>query len=168
MVARWQPTSVLLVAHVVAVPPSPSSQVMNTAVEPLVYSGLFKIVGRLAASQLSPSATVPSCMSSIRFGVTKENAGSLPADRSLASRVYDTSKVAQPRSVVKYGSGLCRTAYSPELVFRQLEGIDSSYAFHISPWPKMLAAEVTQPGTRLQSPSNFAMALYPRPEVALT
>src|SRR5262245_18123727 len=53
---------------------------------PLVYSGLCKIAGRLASSHLSPSATVPSCMSSIRFGVTKENAGSLPADRSLASR----------------------------------------------------------------------------------
>src|SRR5215475_15103133 len=85
MVATWQPTSVLLVAHLLEVPPSPSSQVMNTAVEPLVYSGLFKIVGRLAGSHLLPSATVPSCISSIRFGVTKENAGSLPADRSLAS-----------------------------------------------------------------------------------
>src|SRR6516225_681301 len=87
MVATWQPTSVVLVAHLLEVPPSPSSQVMNTAVEPLVYSGLFRIVGRLADSHLSPSATVPSCMSSIRFGVTKENAGSLPADRSLASCV---------------------------------------------------------------------------------
>src|SRR5215471_4403762 len=87
MVATWQPTSVLLVAHLVAVPPSPSSQVMNTAVEPLAYWALCKIVGRLAASHVSPSATVPLCMSSIRFGVTKENAGSLPADRLLASRL---------------------------------------------------------------------------------
>src|SRR5215467_9456329 len=71
-VATWQPTSVVLAAHLLAVPPSPSSQVMNTAVEPLVYSGLFRIVGRLADSQLSPSATVPLCMSSIRFGVMNE------------------------------------------------------------------------------------------------
>src|SRR5215471_16837662 len=86
MVATWQPTSVVLVAHLVAVPPSPSSQVMNTTVEPLVYSGLVRIVGRLAASHLSPTGTLLLCMSSIRFGVTKENAGSLPADRSRASR----------------------------------------------------------------------------------
>src|SRR5215472_6122207 len=85
-VATWQPTSAVLVAHLLEVPPSPSSQVMNTAVEPPVYSELFRIVGRLADSHLSPSATVPSCMSSIRFGVMKENAGSAFAARSLASR----------------------------------------------------------------------------------
>src|SRR5690349_15462642 len=159
MVATWLPTSVVLVAHLVALPPSPSSQVMNTAVEPSVYSWLRRIVGRLPASHLLPSATVPSCMSSIRFVVTKENAGRLPAASARASRVYGRSEVAQPASLVKYGGGSCRTAYSPELVLSQFDGIDSSYAFHVSPWPKMLRARVTQPGTGLQSLSNFAMAL---------
>ena len=46
---------------------------------------LFRIVGSLAASQLLPSAIVPSCMSWTRFGVMNENAGSLLLARSLAS-----------------------------------------------------------------------------------
>ena len=45
----------------------------------------LRIAETLFASQLSPWATVPSCMSSITFGVMNENAGSVPAARSEAS-----------------------------------------------------------------------------------
>ena len=72
-------------AQSLLVPPSPSSQVTNTAVLPLWYSLLSKIAGRLLASQVSPSWIVPSCMSSIRFGVTNENAGRVPAAKSVLS-----------------------------------------------------------------------------------
>src|SRR5215472_4178892 len=99
MVATWQLVSVVLLAQFSPVlPPVPSSQVMKTAVLPLVYSGLFRMVGRLLESQVSPSAIVPSCMSSIRFGVMNENAGSVLLDRSLASCVNGTSKVLHPLS----------------------------------------------------------------------
>src|SRR5215469_1642600 len=106
--------SVVFSAQLLLVPPSPSSQVMNTAVLPLWYSALLKMVGRLLASQLSPSWMVPSCMSSIRFGVTNENAGSALAARSELSCGYGTSSVEHPDRVEKYGGGLWRTAYSPE------------------------------------------------------
>src|SRR5215469_3397705 len=101
MVATRQLASVVLVAQFSPVfPPVPSSQVMNTAVLLLVYSGLVRIVGRLFASHVSPSWMVPSCMSSIRFGVMKENAGSALLVRSVASWVYGTSNVEHPASVV--------------------------------------------------------------------
>src|SRR5215467_9512100 len=101
MVATRQLVSVVLVAQDSPfLPPVPSSQVMNTAVLPLVYSGLFRIVGRLLASHVSPSAMVPSCMSSIRFGVTKEKAGSELLDRSVASCECGTSKVEHPARAV--------------------------------------------------------------------
>ena len=57
---------------------------MKIAVEPFLYSALLRIVGRLRDSHLLPSAVVPLCMSSMRFGVMKENAGSLLFFRSLA------------------------------------------------------------------------------------
>src|SRR5216683_2356422 len=97
IVATWHPTSAVLVAQSLLVPPS--SQVRNTAVVPLWYPALLKITGRLLASQASPWATVPSCMSPIRFGVTNENAGSVLLARSAASCVYGTSLVAHPVSV---------------------------------------------------------------------
>ncbi len=54
MVATWQLWSLVLVAQLsLVLPPEPSSQVMNTAVLPLVYSGLFRIAGRLFFSQVS-------------------------------------------------------------------------------------------------------------------
>ena len=84
------------------------------------------MAGRLSESQVSPSAIVPSCMSSIRLGVTNEKAGSVPPERSDASCVYGTSKVGQPDNDVKYGGGLCRTAYSPESAEAQLDGMLSS------------------------------------------
>jgi hypothetical protein len=86
--ATWQLWSVVLVAQSSPLePPVPSSQTTKTAVLPLWYSELLKIVGKLLASHVSPWAMVPSCMSSIRFGVTNENAGRLLLARSLASWV---------------------------------------------------------------------------------
>src|SRR5215831_271210 len=127
MVATLQLASAVLATQFSPVlPPVPSSQVMKTAVLPLVYAELFRIVGRLLDSHVSPWLMVPSCMSSMRFGVTNENAGSVLFARSVASWVYGTSRVAQPLSEVKYGGGLCRTAYSPEFEPAQFDGIDSS------------------------------------------
>jgi hypothetical protein len=57
---------------------------MKIAVEPFLYSALLRIVGRLRDSHVLPSAVVPLCMSSMRFGVMKENAGSLFFFRSPA------------------------------------------------------------------------------------
>jgi hypothetical protein len=74
---------------------------MNTAVLPLVYSGLLRMVGRLLDSHESPSATVPSCMSSITFGVMNENAGRVLSARSAGSWVNGTSVAEQPESAVK-------------------------------------------------------------------
>src|SRR5258708_543793 len=139
---------------------------MNTAVVPLWYSGLFRIVGRLAASHVSPSAMVPSCMSSIRLGVMNENAGrALPA-RSAASWVYGTSRVAHPDSGEKDGGGAGRPACSPQVEGEQFAGIDSSYAFHVSPCPKMLGAAVLQCFETLQSLSKVLSCLRLSPEVA--
>ena len=67
-------------------PPSPSSQVMKMTVEPCRYPALLRMAGRALDSHLLPSATVPLFMSSIRFGVMKEKAGSWLCARSLASR----------------------------------------------------------------------------------
>jgi hypothetical protein len=61
---------------------------------------------------------------------------------------------------------LCRTAYSPEFAGAQFAGIDSSYAFRVSPWPKMLAAEVLHFLDGLQSLSNVLICRPLRPEVA--
>src|ERR1700722_20481202 len=72
---------------------SPSSHVIITATWPAWYSALFRIVGRLPASQAFPSATVPSCMSSIKLGVTNEKAGRRLAARSEASWPYATSSL---------------------------------------------------------------------------
>src|SRR5260370_38721616 len=99
-VATRQPTSLVSVAHLMDVPPSPSSQVMNSTVEALRYCGLFKIAGTWVASQWSPWPTVPSCMSLTRFGVMNENAGSGPCARSPASLVNGTSFFEQPFSEV--------------------------------------------------------------------
>jgi hypothetical protein len=63
---------------------------------------------------------------------------------------------------------LCRTAYSPELFFAQLDVIDSSYAFHVSPWLKMLDDDVVHEPVGLQSPSNGVRLPMARPEVAPT
>src|SRR6516165_7070342 len=81
-------------------PPEPSSNVTNTAVEPLAYSELPRIFGRLADSQETPCAIVPSCMSSIRFGVMKEKAGSVLLARSVDSCVNGTSSAEQVDSEV--------------------------------------------------------------------
>src|SRR5215472_534251 len=97
MVATRQLVSVVFAEQSSPVlPPAPSSHVTMTAVLPLVYSELFRIVGRLADSHASPWAMVPSCMSSIRFGVMNENAGRALLARSVASCAYGTSKVEHP------------------------------------------------------------------------
>ena len=85
MAATWHPSSEVLVAQLLLGPSAPSSQVTNTTTCPVWYSALLKIVGRLFLSQVSPWGTVPSCMSSIRFGVTNEKAGRLFVARSVAS-----------------------------------------------------------------------------------
>ncbi len=50
MVPTWQPTSVVLLAHLLELPPSPSSQVIITTVDPPRYSRLRRIRGRFLAS----------------------------------------------------------------------------------------------------------------------
>src|SRR5579859_7099938 len=75
-------------------PFSLSSQVMKTA-PPYLYTGEFRIGGRLVESQVSPFLTespvaqpVELCMSSHRFGVMKLYRATVPAARSPASCVY--------------------------------------------------------------------------------
>src|SRR5579872_2708826 len=137
------------------------------------------MAGRLSASHVSPSVTVPLCMSSTRLGVTNENAGSDPEARSLANCVYGTSKLTfgpcrcrrcglQYERPLKYGGGLCRTAYSPTFLRSQSAGMDSSYAFQLSPWPKMLGAVVEQRLDGVQSLTKGASDVSARPEVAAT
>src|SRR5438094_4592826 len=76
MVATWQPTSRVFVSQRWLRPPSPSSQVMNTAVVPLWYAGLARIFGSSAASQSSPVPIEQSCVSWQRSGVMKARAES--------------------------------------------------------------------------------------------
>ena len=83
--------------------------------------------------------------------------------RPLTPIKFATLRLSYPKMIAE--AGPC--GLFPRDLGANVEGIDPSYAFHVSPWPKMLAAGVTQPGTGLQSRSNFAMARYPRPEVAL-
>ena len=75
------------------------------------HAGELKIVGRLFFSQVSPVATLQSCMSLHRVGVIHTKLGVVDADaRSVDSREYGTSLAAH-RAVVrmslKYTNGLC-------------------------------------------------------------
>jgi hypothetical protein len=99
MVATWQPASFVLAAQLPLPPPSPSSQVRKTAVVAFRYSALSRMPGRFCASQVSPSTTVPSCMSLMRLGVMNEKAGSVLWARSTARAEYGTSTVEHPERV---------------------------------------------------------------------
>ena len=88
IVSTWQLLSVVFVAQFSPfLPPVPSSNVTKTAVLPDAYPGLARIAGRLLLSHESPWAIVPSCMSSMRFGVTNEKAGSALSARSCSEHV---------------------------------------------------------------------------------
>src|SRR6185436_1758971 len=92
-----------------SVPPF-SSQTTNSASVPAAYSGLASTLGTKPASQRSPSATVPSCMSWTRFGVTKVSAAS-----KVGLAGSGTSCAAHAlASAVKYVGGLWRTAYGAD------------------------------------------------------
>jgi hypothetical protein len=58
---------------------------MKSTTLPFWYSVELRMAGTFEASQPSPWAIVPSCMSSIWFGVTNENAGRVPSARSAVS-----------------------------------------------------------------------------------
>jgi hypothetical protein len=73
--------------------PLPSSNVTKSTVVPDAYAGLASIRVTQRFNHASPVAAEQSCMSSQRFGVTKENDGSWSGRRSDSG----TSQLAQAR-----------------------------------------------------------------------
>src|SRR6476661_9957519 len=90
-------------------PAVPSSSSKVTTSRELCVRAQSTYAGRCALAQLSPAATPQSCMSSQRFGTTKETVGSFV--RSVGSAEYGW--LTEVGSAGKSAHGTCLRAYRP-------------------------------------------------------